>query len=63
MAWLTVTEAASRYPLSKTHIRDLAAAGVIKSQKVGPLWTVDEASLRRYLDTDRRPGPAPKKPR
>lgn len=60
MAWLTVTEAADRSRLSRTHLRRLITAGVLKGVKVGPLWTVDERSLTRYLATERRPGRVPK---
>jgi len=57
MAWLTVTEAAERYPLSGSQIRRLLADGMVKGKRVGPIWTVDERSLTAYLATERRPGP------
>jgi hypothetical protein len=59
---LTVTEAATRYPLSAYHIRRLVRAGIVKGERIGPLWTVDEQSLRRYLASERRPGRPPKNP-
>lgn len=63
MAMLTVTEAAARYSLSGSQIRRLVLAGTVKGRKIGPMWTVDEAALKRYLDSERRPGPAPRKRR
>lgn len=63
MAMLTVTEAAARYQLSGSQIRRLLLTGTVKGAKVGPVWTVDEQALRRYLDSDRKPGPPPKKNR
>jgi len=49
MAMVTVSEAAERHKLSRTHIRRLVADGVLKGKKIGPVWTVDERSLTRYL--------------
>jgi len=60
MAWLTVTEAAAHYSLSGSQIRRVLASGVVEGRKVGPLWTVEEGSLKRYLASERKPGPSPK---
>lgn len=64
MAWLTVSEAAKLAELSEEHVRRLARGGALKAQRVGArLWQVDERSLMRYLATNPKPGPAPRKPR
>jgi len=50
---MTVTEAAARWGLSKTCIRRLLADGRVGGRKLGPLWVVDEGSLRLYLANQR----------
>ena len=61
MALLSVPQASAAYGLSRTHIRRLMAAGVLKGQKVGNSWGVNEASVKVYLAAEHRPGPKPKK--
>ena len=56
MAWLTVTEAAVRHKLSRTHIRRLLVERRVKGKKIGSLGTVDERSLTEYLATERTRG-------
>ena len=56
MAHISVSEAAGQYPLSAKHIRYLVAEGMVKGQKFGNSWAVDEASLKRYLVNRRPPG-------
>ncbi len=57
MPLISVAEAAERYPLSVESIRRLARLKIVKAQRFGNAWAVDEASLKRYLRSDRRPGP------
>jgi excisionase family DNA binding protein len=61
MPLLTVQEASARFGLSGRQIRKLLAAGTVKGSKRGPFWLLDEASLARYVATERKPGPAPRK--
>ena len=63
VAWLTISEAAARFPLSSRQIRHLVKTGVVKGQRVGPLWTLDEGSLARYVKSERKPGPRPQRTR
>jgi hypothetical protein len=57
MPWLTITQAAARYPLSASQIRRLAAAGLVERRQIGPIWQVDAADLARYLATRKRGRP------
>ena len=61
MALISVTEAAGRYKLSTTRIRQLLRERTVSGTKFGPTWAVDEDSLRDYLATPRKRGPKPKK--
>lgn len=61
MALISITQAAARYALSAKHFRYLAASGMIKAQKLGSFWAVDERSIETYLASERKRGPKPKK--
>ena len=57
MPFLSVTEAAGRYPVSGGHIRRLARRGLIKARRFGKkAWAVEEQSLRHYLAIERKKG-------
>ena len=57
MALISVAEAAARYPLSRRQLSRLVSTGVVKGQRIGPIWAIDEGSLKRYLATERKTGP------
>lgn len=59
MPLLSVAEAARRYGLSPRQLSRLVSTGVLKGQRIGPAWAIDEASLKKYLATDRKPGRKP----
>lgn len=61
MALLSVTEAAGRSGLSDAHLRKLLMAGKLKGQKIGTVWVIDARGLDRFLASERKPGPKPKK--
>lgn len=56
MAWLTVTEAATRYRVSARTLRNLAAGETVKARRVGPLWQLDQRSLEAYLAKEQTRG-------
>jgi len=58
---LTAPEAARRYRLSHRYIVYLVSRKVVQGRKAGGTWLIDEASLKRYLSTERKPGPKPRK--
>lgn len=62
MALISVADAATLAGLSAAHLRRLVASGTLKGRRIGPVWAIDEASLRRYLAKERRPGRKPKRP-
>ena len=61
MPLISVAEAAKRYPLSPEHLRRLVRTGVVKGQRFGQSWAIDERSLQSYISKERRPGRKPKK--
>ena len=61
MTLLSVADASARHGLAVSRLRQLVAEGIIKGQKYGKTWVLDERSLKTYLAKDRRPGPKPKK--
>lgn len=61
MPLITVNDASVRYGLSDGHLRALLGAGTVKGQKFANAWALDERSLKRYLATERKRGPKPKK--
>lgn len=61
---LTTYEASRKHGLSTAHLRRLMDKGVIKGRnaKLTPhraIWLINEASLKKYLAQDRKPGPKP----
>ena len=61
MAQLSVSEASGKFGLSVGHIRALLIEGTVSGSKFATVWMVNEASLKAYLATERKPGPKPKK--
>ncbi|MFN2304518.1 MAG: helix-turn-helix domain-containing protein [Anaerolineales bacterium] len=47
--WITTKEAAEIGGYREERIRELLRAGRIAGQKFGPIWQVDEQSLRSYM--------------
>jgi excisionase family DNA binding protein len=45
---LTVTEAAQRLGLSRSTVLNQVRAGVIRAERMGPLWVISEAEVERY---------------
>jgi len=60
-AVLTAPEAARRYRLSHGYVVSLVSRKVIVGRKAEGTWLIDEASLKRYLSQERKPGPKPRK--
>lgn len=56
---LTTVEASQRYGLSSGYLRYLMGRGLLKGRRSGVIWLIDEASLKRFLKTERKPGPKP----
>ena len=54
MALILVREASERYGISGRRIRALLLESAIAGSKVATAWLVDEDSLKRYLESDRR---------
>ena len=61
MALLSVTEAAGHSGLSDAHLRKLLVGGKLKGRKIGSVWVLEVKALDRFLATERKPGPKPKK--
>jgi hypothetical protein len=59
---LTASETAKRYGVTEQHIRKLLGGqpSVIKGEKRGPIWLVNEQSAAAYFAKERHPGPKPK---
>ena len=55
---ISVTDAAKLAGFSGANLRQLLTAGKIDGTKIGPVWAVEEASLRAYLVSERKPGPS-----
>lgn len=58
---ITLTEAAKRSGLSRSHIRLLVRQGRIWGRKMGRDWFTTEAAVIEYLSAERKPGPKPSK--
>lgn len=55
-ALLTLIEAAARFKLSVSYLRNIAASGRLKAHKVGRDWVTTDADVRDYLRTRERKG-------
>ncbi len=56
---LTTVEASQRHGLSSGYLRYLMRRGVLRGRRSGVVWLIDEASLKRFLRTERKRGPKP----
>ena len=63
MAWITVQAAMERSGYSKSWMLKLISDGRLRARRVGPIWTVSEASLENFLKLDRPTGRPPKRRR
>lgn len=61
MGEITLKQAADDTGLSRAYIGRLASLGIIKGRKIGPMWLVDNDSLREYTSHYHKPGPRSKK--
>jgi len=57
---ITLSQAAKISGLSHSHLRLLVRQGKIWGTRVGFGWVTTEAAVRKYLATERRPGPKKK---
>jgi len=62
MPQVSTREAAERLDLSRQHVALLVKRGVLKAQRIGHSYAIDERSLEAFANRD-RPGPGrPSKP-
>lgn len=54
---ITLSEAAEKTGLSHSHLRLLVRHGKVWGTKLGHSWVTTETAVRRYLATERKPGP------
>lgn len=54
---ITLSEAAQLSGLSHSHLRLLVRKGKIWGAKLGIGWVTTEAAVKKYLATERKPGP------
>ena len=57
--YMTVSEASSRYGLSKNQITHLLRHGILQGSRIERVWLIREDSLKAYLAN--RPKTGPKK--
>lgn len=58
---ISLKEAAKLSGLSYSHIRYLARNGELNARKLGRDWVTTEQAVKKYIASDHRPGPKPKK--
>jgi hypothetical protein len=61
MALVSLREASTKYGLSAAYLRRLCIRGIVSATKFGNSWAIDTASLERYLASERKRGPKPKR--
>jgi excisionase family DNA binding protein len=61
MAVMSVTEAAAKSGLHVETIRRWARSGVLKTQRIGRVYVIDERDLRRVLANPPKPTGRPRK--
>jgi hypothetical protein len=54
---IDLDRAANYSGLSASHLRLLVRRGVIWGKKLGRTWFTTEPEVRRYVSSDRKPGP------
>ena len=58
---ISIEEASSYSKLSKRHLRLLLEQGKIKGKKIGRDWITTKDEVKKYLSTNPKPGPKPKR--
>ncbi len=48
-AFITLIQAANRFGLSVSYLRNIAASGRLKAHKIGRDWVTTETDVREYL--------------
>jgi excisionase family DNA binding protein len=48
-SWLTTNQAAELVNFHPDHVRRLIRGGLVKAEKFGPVWKVDQQSLLAYV--------------
>jgi len=57
--WWTTSDLAEAAGVTDAHIRRLCIEGRLECQKLGGRWVIWNESARRWLASDRKPGPKP----
>ena len=61
---MTIKQAAEYLGLHRDTVRQQIGHGALKAEKLGPIWVITTAEVRRYKAENRgRPGPKPRKHR
>lgn len=53
---ISLTEAAERYGLTSTYLRQLAIKGRLKARKIGRNWVTTPADVEEYIKTRQKIG-------
>ena len=53
---ISLTEAAERYGLTSTYLRQLAIKGRLKARKIGRNWVTTPSDVENYINSRRRIG-------
>ena len=61
MAWITVRDAMDRTGWTRRWIIVLIEQKRLRARKLGPIWTISEASLENFMKLDRPTGRPPKR--
>jgi hypothetical protein len=48
---ISLTEAAKRYRLSTSYLRDIAISGRLKAQKIGHIWVTTPTNIESYINS------------
>jgi excisionase family DNA binding protein len=62
MGLIGTTEAARRLGVSARRVAAMIEQGILKAEKVGSTWIIDETELKRFAQQERKPGRPRKKP-
>jgi len=57
---IPLSQAAELSGITQSHLRLLARQGKLWAKKLGRDWLTTEAAVKKYLATERKPGPKPK---
>ena len=56
---MTVTEAAEVLDLWPSAVRHAVQTGLLKAEKIGPMWLIRDTEVERYKLDRPKPGPKP----